>query len=104
MRNSLVDGIAQVGTLISAQQVLRLVTDNQVLVAGDPKLDAHYRRNGAGAVLGALVDADAAGDEPPIDFFELGDAAADLVLRPFRAFGVVECDLQWHLHGPDLHG
>jgi hypothetical protein len=34
-------------------------------VAGDAELDAYHRRNGAVAVLGALVDAHAAGDEPP---------------------------------------
>src|SRR5262249_13040930 len=53
----------------------------------------------AGTVLSALVDAHAAGSKPPIESFELGDAVADLVLRPFRAFGVMECDLQRHLHG-----
>jgi hypothetical protein len=70
----------------------------EVGTAGNAEFDVNDRRNRAGQILGALVDPDPAGDQPVIKLFEVGDAAADLLLRPVRALDVMKGDFQRHLH------
>jgi len=53
----LVDGIAQIRTLEFLQQMIRFVTHNDILAAGNAQLDVHDRRDGVVAIAGALVDA-----------------------------------------------
>jgi hypothetical protein len=89
--------------LILPQQVLGLVADHQVGAAGNAEFDVDDRRDGAGAVLGALVDADPAGDQPVVELFEVGHPGADLLLGPFRAVDIVKCDFQRHLQHAELH-
>ena len=80
----LVDRLVQVGVPVLAQQVIGLVADHEVAAAGNAELDMDHRRDRAAAILRALVDADAAGGEPVVELFEVGDASADLLLRPSR--------------------
>jgi hypothetical protein len=99
----LTDGLAQVGVLIFPQQVFGLVADHKVGAAGNAEFDVHDRRDGAGQVLVALVDADPAGDQPVVQLFELGHPGANLLLCPFRAFDIVKGDFQRHLQHRKLH-
>ena len=100
----LVDGFMQVGMLILPQQVVGLVTDDEVGAAGDAELDVDDRRNGAGQVLGPLVDVNPAGGEPVENSLEVRHALPDFRLCPVRAFEIVEGDFERHLHGvtPDF--
>jgi len=75
------------------------VTDDQFPMARNAELYPHHGRNCARAVFRALVDANPAGNQPAVDFLQFGDACANKLLRPFRAFGIVERDFQGHLHG-----
>ena len=79
------------------------MADHEVGAAGNAEFDVHDRRDGAGEVLGALVDADPAGDQPVVQLFEIGHPLADLLLGPFRAFDIVKGDFQRHLQHPELH-
>jgi hypothetical protein len=63
----------------------------------------HDRRDRPGAVLGALIDADPAGIEPTVKPFELRDPGADFLLRPPRAWDIMEGDLERHLQHRELH-
>src|SRR5262249_59186284 len=94
-----VDGVAQIGRLKFALQVVGLVGDDEVLAARDAQLDAHHRRDRAAAGLGALVDPDAATDKPIVDLLELLDPLANFLLRPRQARHVVEGDLDGDLLG-----
>lgn len=88
------DRIAQIGTLKFAFEMFGFVTDDKLLVTRNAKFDPHYRRNCAGAVFGALVDANPAGNQPIVDVLQYGDACANKVLRPFLAFDIVVPDFQ----------
>ena len=89
--------------LILPQQVLGLVADDEVTVAGNAELDMDDRRDRSGAVLGALVDPDPAGDQPVVELFEIGNPGADLLLRPVGACDIVEGDFERHLQHGKLH-
>jgi len=52
MRNAFV----QVRVPVPAQQVLGLVADDQIAAPGDTEFDVDDGRNGAGEILGALID------------------------------------------------
>ncbi len=93
------DRITQIGTLEFAFEVSGFVTHDQFVVARDAELDAHHGQNCAGGVFCALFDANPAGNQPAVDILQFGNARANKVLRPFRAFDIVEGDLQGHLHG-----
>ena len=75
------------------------VTDDQFPMARNAELYPHHGRNCARAVFRALVDANPAGNQPAVDFLQFGDACAIKLLRPFRAFGIVERNFQGYLHG-----
>ena len=83
--------------------MIGLVADHQVAAAGNAELDMDHRRDRAAAVLRALVDADTAGGEPVVELFEVGDASADLLLRPSRTFDVMEGDFERYLQHRRLH-
>jgi hypothetical protein len=91
--------ITQIGSLEFPFEMFGFVTDDQFLMARNAELDPHHGRNCAGAVLRALVDANPAGNQPAVDFLQFGDTCANKVLRPFRAFDIVERDLKGDLHG-----
>jgi hypothetical protein len=55
-----VDCSLQVRRLELLLEVLRLMRHHEIVAARDPHFDAHDRRDLAGAVVGALVDAYAA--------------------------------------------
>src|SRR5262249_15212956 len=75
-------------------QMIGLVADHKVAAARDAQLDMNHGRNGTGEVLGALVDAYAAGSEPAVEPLQVGDPGADFLFRPLRAVDVVESDFQ----------
>ena len=89
--------------LVFAQETFGLVTHDDIGASGDAELDAHHRRDCAGQVLGALVDADPTRDQPVVKPFQLGDARPDLPLRLFRAWNVMEGDLERNLQHRLLH-
>src|SRR6202158_4609564 len=91
------DRVAQIGTLEFAFKMFALVTDNQLIMAGNAELDPHHRRYSAGTVLRPLIDANAAGNQAGIQILQVGDTVANEFLRPFLAFGIVERDFQGHL-------
>jgi hypothetical protein len=72
----LVDGLVQVGVLVFAQQMVGLVADHEFGATGNAEFDVHDRRDGAGEVLGALIDPNPARDQPVVEPFELGDPCA----------------------------
>src|SRR4029453_15086278 len=59
----LIDRLVEIGMPVLAQQMLGLVADHEIAAAGNAELDMHDRRDGAGAILGALVDAHPARDQ-----------------------------------------
>jgi len=93
------DRVAQIRTLEFAFEMFGFVTDDKFLMARNTELDTHHGRDCAGAVFRALVDANPAGNQPTVNFLQFGGACANKLLRPFRAFDIVERDLQGHLHG-----
>src|ERR1700687_1406561 len=93
----LMDRVAQIGMLKFAFEMFGLVTDDDLLMAGDNQVDWHHRRNSAGTVLRPLIDANAAGNQAAIQILQVGDTVANKFLRPFLAFGIVERDFQGHL-------
>src|SRR5215471_2348147 len=99
LSKSLVDRAPQVGMLVLSQEVIGFVADHDFAVPRYAKLDPHHRRDRPAHVLGALVDPNPAGNEPLIDFFQVGDAGADFLLGLFRSLDVVEGDFKRHLHG-----
>src|SRR5262245_37546549 len=96
----LVDGFVRIGMAVFPQEVLRLVADDEIGAAGNAELDMDHRRNGAGAILGALVDPHAARDQPAVQPFQVGDAGADFLLCPIRTFDIMKSDLQGYLKHP----
>src|SRR5579872_2652557 len=78
--------------------MIRLVAYHEILAARNAELDPHHRRNRAGAVRCALIDADAAGVQPPIEPLQLGDVGANLALGPLGTVDIVEGDFERHLH------
>src|SRR6266702_4688342 len=94
-----VDRVVHIGRLKLALQMIGLMSNHEVLAARNTHLDAHHRRDRAAAGLGALVDPDAAADEPIVDLLQFFYALADLLLGPRGAFHVVERDLDRDLHG-----
>ena len=99
----LVDGFVQVRVLVLAQQVLGFVADDEVAAAGNTELNVDHRRDGAGEILGALIDPHPARDQPVVELFEIGDPRSDLLLRPIGTFDIVEGDLQRYLQHRRLH-
>ena len=93
----LVDGFVQVGTLVLAQQVVGLVTDDDIAVSGNPHLNMHNRRNGPGEILVALIDPHPARGQPVIASLQLGDPGANFLLYGWRAFEVVKRDFKRNL-------
>jgi hypothetical protein len=93
----LVDGLVQVGTLVLAQQVVGLVTDDEIAVAGNPHFNMHNRRNGPGEILVALIDPHPARGQPVIASLQLGDPGANFLLYGWRAFEVVKRDFKRNL-------
>ena len=100
----LVDRLVQVGALIFAHEVVRLVTDHDVRASGQAELDVDHRRDGAGAVAGALVDAHAAGRQAVINPLQIRDPRANLGFGPFRMVEVVKSHFQGHLHAVSSGG
>ena len=80
-----------------------LVADHEFGATGNAEFDVHDRRDGAGEVLGALIDPNPARDQPVVKPFELGDPSADFPLRPRRTFDIMKGDFQWHLQHRRLH-
>src|SRR3984893_9331577 len=60
------DRLAQIGMLKFAFEMFGLVTDDDLLMAGNAELDPHHRRYSAGTVLRPLIDANAAGSQAAI--------------------------------------
>ena len=81
----LVDRLVQVGPLILPHEVVGLVADHDVVAAGDAELDMDHRRDGAGVVVGPLVDADAARGQAVINPLQIRDPRANFAFRPIRA-------------------
>jgi hypothetical protein len=50
------------------------------------------------AVVGALVDVDAAGHQPIIEALQVGDAGADFLLGPGGALEIIERDFRGSPH------
>src|SRR5262245_12205259 len=96
----LVDGFVQIGMAVFPQEVLGLVADDEIGAAGNAQLDMDHRRNGAGAIFGALVDPQAARDQPAVEPFEVGHAGTDFLLCPIRTFDIMKSDLQGYLKHP----
>jgi hypothetical protein len=88
---------------VLAQQMLGLVADDEVTVAGNSELDMHDWGDRSGAVFGALVDPDPAGDQAVVELFEIGNPGADLLLRPVGACDIMEGDFERHLQHRQLH-
>src|SRR5262249_37697379 len=97
MRNASLMALCRSGVLVLAQQVVGLVADHEISATGNAEFDVHDRRDGAGEVLGALIDAPPARDQPVVKPFELGDPSADFLLRPLRTFDIMKGDFQRHL-------
>src|SRR5262249_47972015 len=89
----------QVGGLELALQVIGLVAHHEVFAPGNAELDVNDRRDGAVAVIGALIHVHPAGYQALVHLLELGDAAADFIFRPIRTLDVVETDLEGNLKG-----
>src|SRR5262245_62085017 len=85
------------------QEVLGLVADHEITAAGNAELDMDNRGNGAGAILGALGNADPAGDEPAVNALEVGDPGANFLLRPLRTFDIIKRDLQRNWKNRRIH-
>src|SRR5262245_5237180 len=89
--------------LVFPQEVLGLVADDEIVAAGNAEFDVDHRGNGAAQILGALVDAHPAGDEPAVDPLQVGDPGANFLLRPLRTFDIMKRDLQRNLKHRRLH-
>ena len=83
----LVDGVVQIGRLEFALQVIRLVRHHDVVVAGQADLDPHHRRNGVARVVGALIDAHAAGRQAIVDALPGATRDRESRSRPSRISG-----------------
>jgi hypothetical protein len=94
----LVDGPVQVGPLIFAHEVVGLVTDHNIVAAGNAELDVDHRRDGAGVVAGALVDTDTTGGQAVINPLQVRDPRANLGFGPIRMVDVVKSHFEGHLH------
>jgi hypothetical protein len=78
----LIDRVMQIGPLKFPLQVVRLMSNHDILVAGQPYLDTDHRRNRLMRVVGALIDPNPAGGQPLVDVFEPGNVVSDFVFSP----------------------
>jgi hypothetical protein len=78
--------------------MLRLVGDNDILVAGQADLYPHDRRNRLMSIVRALVHANAAGSQSLVDFFKAGNVIADFVFSPIGMLDIVKRNFEGDLH------
>src|SRR5436853_6169456 len=95
---SFVDGLVQVRMLIFAQQMVRLMTDNNVAVTGNAELDVDHWGNRSGDVFGALVDAYPAGNQAVIEPLQIGNPGPDLFLGALGTLDVMKGNFERNLH------
>jgi hypothetical protein len=91
------DGVAQIGLLVLALQMLGLVRDHDIVVGGKADLDAHHRGNAVARVDRPLLDAHAARNDF-VNALKPRDMLADVFFGPIGFFEVVEHDFEWDLH------
>src|SRR6516164_4947159 len=87
---SLIDGLVQVRMLILAQQMIRLMADDNVPVSGNADLDVDHRRDGSRRVLGPLVDPYPTGNQPIIELLQISNPGADFFLGAFGTFDIMK--------------